>query len=315
MCKRSNRTRSKPDTVRETADPATTVTTIPLSALKRDGDFRLSFPLRPGSYHAFTRRFPGLPPLVVTPDNRVVFGHDHLAFLEEDGAQEVTACRGAYTLTSGLVLNYNLKQALDGINLYETLVFLRKMAPVAPLERIRRWVRIPHPVDDTVMDRLEALLDEAFIPALSAGLIDLETARRIVDLPSSDREPMIGLFTTVPFTQSQRRIILDMTEELLAGSQRSTSLRRLFRRLRLNRLETAERPQKKIISALASIRYPHLHAEERSWKDMIAALDIPEHITVKPATAFENRKIEVRAELEDVTALVQLIEKLKKNRS
>jgi len=101
---------------------------LKLADIHRDDAYDFSFPRCPQRYAGFETRFPGLPLLIVDTEKRLVWGHDYLRLLLGRGRKITTFLQEQLTPIEALLLNFNLSNRLFGLNLYEKLLFVKKMA-------------------------------------------------------------------------------------------------------------------------------------------------------------------------------------------
>ena len=149
--------------------------------LKQCDKFRLSFPLQPERYLKLMRSLEPVPLLVVNEANEVVFGEDLLPALQEEKC--IPAFRIDSDYKEALFLAFNLKSKFTGCNLYEKLVFLSKILPLADKEEIYRRSDPDIAINRPLESNLELLTSPLFATVLSAEQVTLKAAVQLLLLP------------------------------------------------------------------------------------------------------------------------------------
>jgi hypothetical protein len=282
---------------------------VNLEDLKPVDKFLLSYPLRPGQYHELSRIFAPLPLLIINREAEIVFGVDLFRFLASQKILETAALQVEIADQEALILNYNLKNKFTGLNLYEKLVFIKKILPLVPVPEIYRKSGLDIPLNRELEENLDLLLSTSFRDALITGYIGLKTGLRLCQFPVEDCDILLDLFKRVSFSSSHQLKIVEMTEEILFRDK--CPLAEIFDQLGFEQVLEAERPQKQIIAALYKYRYPvYLEAEEK-WQQEINRLDLPDNIKVIHPPFFEKKTLELSIRVQDRTELIKLIEKIK----
>jgi hypothetical protein len=284
---------------------------IKLAELRAADKFLLSFPLKPGLYHELKGKMAGLPVIIINNANQIVFGMDYYHFLVSQGAEYADVLQMDIPDKEALFLNYNLKTKLTGLNLYEKLVFIKKLSQLEPPVEAREvylQTGLDIHLDSELMEKLDLLLSTTFRGCLVEESIGLKTALLICRLAPGDREVLLELFAGIPFSSSHQLKILEMVEEILFRDK--CSLAEVFEKLQIGRYLEMEKPQKSIIDALFMYRNPVYMEEETRWEEEMKRLDLPGNVKVTHYPFFEKKEVEVTIRLADVGAFKELLQKL-----
>lgn len=287
---------------------------IKLTDVKPKDTYRLSFPLRPELYGELREKLPHFPLIILDSSGEVVFGIDYLEYLRTQDVTEVDVFKTEVTPKEALILNYNLKDKLTGLNLYEKLIFIQKIRPLAELSYVYGKTELDINVKPRLVKHLDLLLGPEFRGGLQAEAFSLKAALQLCGFEPGDRELLITLFSSVPFSSSHQLKILEMTEEILFRDK--CPLAEVFAKLDINgflepRSMETEKPQKKIIDTLFTFRNPAYVKSEASWAEEIKRLGAPGHIKITHFPFFEKRDMEVTVRVKTKEELENLIGKLK----
>jgi hypothetical protein len=271
----------------------------------------LSFPIRPGFYGELREKFAGLPFIIVNKENEIIFGSDYYHYLKTKSVVQVDVVRMDIFVKDALILNYNLKEKLTGLNLYEKLVFIAKITPLAGAAEIYRETGLDITINRELSGKLEVLLSDEFRDVLMDGVVTLKSALRLCDFQPGDREVSVDLFSRVSFTASHQQKILEMVEEVIFRDK--CSLAEIFEKLEISKYMEMEKPQKAIIDVLFKYRYPVYSEVEERWQEEVKRLDLPDNIKVTHYPFFEKKGLEVLIHVPDTTELKKMIEKIKQH--
>ncbi len=272
--------------------------------------FLLSFPLKPALYHELNEKLAGLPLIIINNANEVVFGVDYYHFLVSHGAEYADVLQIDIPDKEALFLNYNLKTRLTGLNLYEKLVFIKKISALeSPIEAREVYLQtgLDIHLDGELMEKLDILLSTTFRGCLVEESIGLKTALLICRLAPGDREVLLELFAGIPFSSSHQLKILEMVEEILFRDK--CSLAEVFEKLQIGQYLEMEKPQKSIIDALFMYRNPVYMEEEARWEEEMKRLELPGNVKVTHYPFFEKKEVEVTIRLADVGAFKELLDR------
>ena len=281
---------------------------VQLSDLKPTDKFLLSFPLKPELYYQLWEKFAHLPLIIINEENDIIFGIDFFRFLESQMVQEINVLQMNIADKEALILNYNLKEKFTGVNLYEKLVFTRKIIPLAPAEEIYQKTGLDIPINKELLEKLDLLLSTAFRDALLHEHISLKTGLKLCDFSPEDCDVLLEIFSKIPFSSSHQLKILEMVEEILYRDK--CSLAEIFEKLNIHQHLELERPQKNIIDELYKYRYPLYTETEEKWQEEIKALDLPGNIRVTHYPFFEKKQLELTIQVKDEDEFKKLIKKI-----
>jgi hypothetical protein len=285
---------------------------VTLENLKIADKFLLSFPLKPQFYHELRQKFANLPFIIVNKENEIIFGIDYYRFLKSNGIAYADVLRMDIADKEALFLNYNSKEKLTGLNLYEKLVFIKKVLFLVPLEEkaeIYRWTNLDIDINRELVDKLDLLLSTEFRSSLVNESISLKSGLTLCDFQSDDRDILLGLFAGIPFSSSHQLKVLEMVEEILFRDK--CTMAEVFERLNIDRYMELERPQKAIIDAFFKYRNPIYMESEAKWEEEMKRLNLPGNIKVTHYPFFEKKDLELTVQLKDGEEFKRLIEKLK----
>lgn len=285
------------------------IKSVKLADLKVVDKFLLSFPLRPELFHELWEKFAQLPLIIVNKENEIVFGIDYYRWLESRMRLETTVFQIDISDKDALILNYNLKEIFTGLNLYEKLVFVKKVMPLADETELYQKIDLDITINNELLAKLDLLLSTAFRDTLVNEYISLKSGLKLCDFPPGDSDVLLELFGRVPFSSSHQLKILEMTEEIVFRDK--YPLEGIFEKLGIWQHMEMEKPQKKIIDELFKYRYPTYIEAEEKWQAEIKNLRLPEKMKVMHFPFFEKKQIELTIQFQDVKELKELIKKLK----
>ena len=282
---------------------------LQLADINLDDVYDFSYPHLPERSSGLEEKFPGLPLLVIDRERRLVSGHDYRMLLRDRGIPRVRALEVDLPPADALLLNYNILRSLFGLNLYEELLFLKKISPLCPVEAIRRRSELPFTLNGKLLENLDLLLSEPFRVCLAAGRLGLPAALQLTALAAKDRRSLLSLFASCKFSESQQARIVQVLEETAFREKRSLAAQ--LAASGLGELLQQEMPQKKIIEALQALRYPaytRMEADWHFWRKKTA----PENIALAHAPLFAREEIQVTLTVKNRAAAETLLAKLKK---
>jgi len=283
--------------------------TLDLAAVDPDDAYAFTYPHLPERYEGIAEKFPGLPLLVIDRTRRVVSGHDYLLLLRQRAEIQAQAMQVDLAAADALILNYNLLHHLFGLNLYEKLLFLKKISPWCPDADIQRRAELNFTLSDHLRSSLDLLLAEPFRFCLAAGHLGMQAALRLADMAEEDRLAPLGLFRACKFSESQQVQVMKLLEE--SAFREKKNLAGLLSAAGLAALLEQEMPQKKIIAALQARRYPavaQMETDWHAWQKKVA----PTNVSVAHAPFFAREGVQVTVSLKNRAAAEKLLAKLKK---
>jgi hypothetical protein len=284
---------------------------VKLDDLKAGEKYCLSFPLRPELYNELREKFAGLPLIIINKENEIIFGIDYYHFLRSTDMVYVDALQINISHKDALILNYNLKDSLTGLNLYEKLVFIKRVIPLAESSEIYRKTGLDINVNQELVEKLDLLLSTTFRRSFVEETICLKTGLKLCDFLPDDQETLLDLFAKIPFTTSFQQKILEMAEEIIFRDK--CSMNEIFEKLNIEQyIDTdMEKPQRQIIDALFKHRNPIYTESEAKWEEEIKSLHLPDNMKVTHFPFFEKRNLELTIQLQDLEALKTFIDKIK----
>ena len=284
---------------------------LKLDDLKAEEKYCLSFPLKPELYNELREKLAGLPFIIINTENEIIFGIDTYHFLRSSGVTYGDALQIDISHKEALILNYNLKEKLTGLNLYEKLVFIKRVIPLAEKSEIYRKTGLDINLNRELVEKLDLLLSTTFRSSLMDETICLKTGLKLCDFHPDDREALLDLFIKILFTTSFQLKILELAEEILFRDK--CSMEEIFKKLNIKRyIDTdMEKPQKRIIDALFKYRNPIYMESEAKWEEEIKGLNLPDNMKVTHFPIFEKKQLELKINLQDIYNLKKFIEKIK----
>jgi hypothetical protein len=282
---------------------------VKLENISRDDIYDISFPHCPQRRAAIEEKFPGLPLLIVDQAKRVVWGHDYLRWLLGRGRKNAVTLEANIAPAAALFLNFNLSNRLFGLNLYEKLLFVKKIFGLCPCREIQRRADLDFNLNAALVQRLDALLSISMRQALAAGQLALKAALRLTDISLPDRRAVLGLFGKVKFSESQQQQVMQLLEETAFREKKSFA--RILAALGLNKLLKLEMPQHKIMAALNRRRFPACSRREDEWRQWQKKITVPGRLTLAHAPFFADEEIQISLTATNRLEAEELLRKLK----
>ncbi len=282
-----------------------------LADIRADDVHSISFPSIPGRYQGLEERFPGLPLLVVDGEKRVICGHDYLLLLRRRGQLRVPVLRIDLSAAESLLLNYNILDRLFGLNLYEKLLFIKKISPLIPANEIQRLVTLGFSLDGPLLQRLDLLLVEPFRSCLAAGRLGLKTALKLAGQGEADRLAQLHVFQACGFSESQQQQIAQMLEEVAFREKKPIAT--VLAAGGLPALLKREMPQKKVMAALSGMRYPAFSRMEKEWQAWQKKMAAASGLSLNHAPLFSRKEVQVTLTVKDRAEAEKLLLRLKKS--
>jgi len=283
---------------------------IQLADIAADDAYAFSYPHLPERWQGVEEKFPGLPLLVIDGQRRVLCGHDYLLLLRQRGTARAGALRLDLPPVECLALNYNVLDRLFGLNLYEKLLFVKKISPLLPDAEVLRRAHLGFPLNDELRRRLDVLLSEPFRLCLAAGRIGLKTALKLAGQPEADRLVQLQVLRSCGFSESQQWQMAQVLEEIAFREKKPIA--EVLAAGDLPGLLAGEMPQKKFLDALGELRYPALSRREREWEAWRKKTVPVRGVSVIHAPLFAREEIQVTLTVKDRDAAEKLLGKLKK---
>ena len=282
---------------------------VALKELSRDPAYDFSYPRLPGRSAGLADRFPGLPLLVVDQEKRIVWGHDHFRWLRAHCRKKAEVLAVDISPAQALFLNFNLSSLFFGLNLYEKLLFTRKISAHCTGQEIQRRADLGFALTDALLQRLDELLSAYFRPVLAAGRLGLKTALQLADFSLPDCRALLTLFKKVRFSESQQALVIQLLEE--TAFREKKSLASILAAARLGALLKREMPQKRIIDALQAVRYPALTRHEEEWRTWSRAAGAGKGLALTHSPLFASEEVQVTLSVKNRAAAEKLLQRLK----
>lgn len=282
---------------------------VKLDDLKAVEKYLLSFPLKPDIYNELKEKFPYLPFIIINSIDEIIFGIDYHHFLKSNDVVYVNTLQINISDKEALFLNINLKEKFTGLNLYEKLVFIRKVIRLAEKSEIYQKTGLDININQELIERLDLLLSTTFQSSFVKETISLKTGLKLCNFQPDNQESLLDLFSKIPFSTSHQLKILEMIEEILFRDK--CSIEEIFKKLKIKQYMGMEKPQKRIINEFFKYRNPIYAESEIQWQKEIKSLDLPENIKVTHYPFFERNQLEFTINLKDIRELKILIKRLK----
>jgi len=270
--------------------------------------FLLSFPLKPELYARLIEKFAPLPLIIINEAKEILFGIDLYRLIEMQNIRDIQVLQINISDKEGLFLNYNLKDKFTGLNLYEKLVFIKRISPLCKTEEIYRKTDLDIALTPQLTGRLDLLLSTLFRGPLINEQIDLKTGLKLCDFNPDDCEMLLQLFIQIPFSSSHRLKILELAEEIIFREKSPLNI--IFEKLNISALMETERPQKKILNELFTFRYPRYMEAEEKWNKEIRSMKIPNTIKVTHHPFFEKKQIDITMQVKELSELKKILGKI-----
>lgn len=296
------------------------IRSVYLSDLIENSSYALSFPIKTEGFDKLSLLLFPIPLIIVSPRNEIISGLDYYYFLKEneensgnkdtgESWKAIDVLEAELPFHEGLILNFNWKEKLTGLNLYEKLVFIKKIMPFVPVGDIYRKTALDIGIDKNLTERLDLLISDSFRDLLIRESITLKTALQICNFKIEDRERLLVLFGRVPFTSSHQQKIVEMIEEIIFRDK--MGIGDLFEKLDILSILESEKPQKRIIDAFFKCRFPVYQKEEDAWLSEIKGLKLPGNSRVTHFPFFEKKELELSISVKSIDELKSILQKLK----
>lgn len=284
-------------------------TDLKLEGISRDDAYDLSFPRCPERCAALEENFPGLPLLIVDKAQRLVWGHDYRRWLQGKDRKSAIIFMADVAPAAALFLNFNLSNRLFGLNLYEKLLFVRKITGLCPRAEIQRRAELDFPLNDALMGHLDALLNVSFRPLLAGGKLGLKAALRLTEIAAPDLRALLGLFKAVKLSESHQLQAVQLLEETAFREKKSFA--RILAAAAISALLKLEMPQQKIMEALNRLRFPACSQHESEWRRWQKDKAIPGRLVLAHEPFFASEEIQISLTAKNRQEAEALLRKLK----
>ena len=281
-----------------------------LNELKINEAYLLSYPPRPELCEELKKQFFDFPLIVINKKNEILSGIDfYHYFKEQKETGEIDVLQGDFTAKEALFLNFNLKNKFFGLNLYEKLIFVKRIVNLAGKPEIYAKTGLDINISRELLDKLEDVSGIEFKEILIKERITLKSAFMLCNFKKEDRGCLFDLFAAVYFSTSQQLKILEMTEEILFRDKVSAA--DMFEKLKIREYFEAEKPQKKIIDEIFKHRFPVYSEKECEWKKTIKNLHLPDNVKISHYPFFEKKQVDLHISLQEPAELEKIITRIK----
>jgi hypothetical protein len=282
---------------------------VKLADISRDNAYDFSFPRSLQRFAALAKKFPGLPLLIVDQAKRLVWGHGYFHFLLRRGQKSTVVLETDITPAEAFFLNFNLSNRLFKLNLYEKLLFVKKLSGLCPGAEIQRRAELDFQLNDMLLQRLDEILSVSLRPVLASGQLSLKAALRLTDISLSDRRALLGLYKQVKFSESHQLLVIQLLEETAFREKKTFA--RILVSLALTDLLKLEMPQQKIMDALNRRRFPVFSRHESEWRQWQKKITIPGRLTIAHVPFFANEEIQISLTAKNKQEAEEILRKLK----
>ena len=259
--------------------------------------YSLSYPPAPERGAALAEKFPGLPLLIADKAKRLVWGHDHFRYLLDRGRESAAVLVADLAAADALVLNYNLSNRLFGLNLYEKLLFVKKISPLLDDAEIRRRAELGFALSEPLRQALGVLLSGPFRASLAAGRLGLRTALQLAGMEEADRLALLAVLDSCGFSESQQALVTQMLEEVSFREKRPVAA--LLAAAEMQAPLAGEMPQKKFLAALHALRYPAWDRREQEWRAWQKKAAAGRALSLDHAPYFAREEVRVTLTVKD----------------
>jgi len=283
---------------------------IRLSELKIDALYILSYPIRPEICHQIMKKISPLPVMIINSKNSIIHGIDNYFYLKTRNQISVNAFKIDLPPREALILNYNLKEKLFGVNQYEKLIFLKKIRHYFKPEELHQKAELKISISRELLSKLDLLCSDEYKNILIHEKINLKTALKICDFKKKGQKALLDLFTNINFSSSQQIILIEMLEEILFRDK--STIEKILEKIKIAPLLGLEKPQKKILGQIYKLRYPLYTQMDNEWREKIKKMKLPDPIKIFHAPFFEKKEIQLKAIFRSLDEAEEILAKLKK---
>jgi hypothetical protein len=274
-----------------------------------DDALDITFPRHPQRAAELERKFPGLPLLIVDQGLRLVWGHEYMRCLLDRGEDHAWGLKMDVAADQALLLNFNLSNRMFGLNLYEKLLFVKKISRYLKPDEIQRQADLGFALNDELLQQLDRLLHVSSRRLLAAGQLCLKAALRVAAFPARDRRALLKLFSQVRLSESQQLLAAQMLRE--SAFREKKPLVNLLRALPLDALLAQEMPQQRIMAEIRRQRFPELTRCEAEWRQWEKKRSVPGRLTLAHVPLFAGKEIQISLTVKNRLEADKLLEKLK----
>lgn len=286
------------------------VINIRLANINIDDFYNLSHPVRPEICYQIMKKMSPLPAMIINNNNILIHGIDIYYYFKAKKQISVEAFKIDILPEEALILNYNLKEKLFGINLYEKLLFIKKMRPYINPKELQKKTKLNIPINPELLSKLDLLCGNEYKNVLIDEKISLKTALKICLFKKKDQKVLLKVFQKIAFSVSQQLKLIEMFEELLFRDK--CAIEDIMNKVKINRFLDQEKPQKKILSQIFKLRYPLYTKMENEWQEEVKKIKLPNQVNIFHAPFFEKKEIELKAKFKNLDEIKEMLGKRKK---
>jgi len=280
------------------------------SDIALDDLYAFSYPPAPERWQSVAERFPGLPLLIVDRRQRVVCGHDRLPLLRQGGESRFTALQVDLPPDDCLLLNFNILELLFGLNLFEKLLFVKKISLHLAVAEIQRRAGLGFPLNEALLQGLPLLLSQPFRDCLAAGRLGLKTALKLAAQDEKDQLAQLQVFQACGFSDSQQWQLVHMLEEIAFRDKKLVAA--VLAACDLQPLLAGEMPQKRVLDVVHELRYPELSRREKEWQAWRRKAEADGGVVLTHVPLFAREEVQVTLTVKNPGAAEKLLQRLKK---
>jgi hypothetical protein len=210
---------------------------------------------------------------------------------------------------AALFLNFNLSNRLFGLNLYEKLLFVKKVSGLCPVVEIQRRAELDFNLNDVLFQSLDALLNVSLRQVLATGQLGLKAALRLIGFSVYDQRALLSLFMKVRFSESHQLLVMQILEETAFREKKSFA--RILAVLPLAHLLELEMPQHKIMEALNRRRFPAFSRRESEWRQWQKKKAVPGRVALTHIPFFASDEVQILLTAKNRLEAEELLRKLK----
>lgn len=286
------------------------IKTIKIHNLNINEAYVLSYPPRPELCEKLEKQFFDFPRIVINQQDEIIFGIDFfLYFNAQKETGEIDVLQGDFSDKEALFLNFNLRDRFFGLNLYEKIIFVKKIVNLAGKPEIYARTGLDININRELLNKLEDVSGSEFKEILIKERITLKSAFMLCNFKKEDRGCLLDLFAAVYFSTNQQLKILEMVEEILFREKISAA--DMFKKLEIRDYFEIEKPQKTIIDKIFKHRFPVYSEKECEWQKAIKDLQLPDNVKISHYPFFEKKQVDVRISLQDPAELEKIITRIK----
>jgi len=282
---------------------------VDLNTLIPEDDFRISIPSDPGLHEIFSKRFPGIPPIVINPGKVIISGYDSYDFMITNNVEQSEVFVTNIETKEGLFLGYNSRAAIKPLSIYEKLNFLKNITKFTNADEIYERTHLGIRIDENLISLLSELTIGLTGELLTENRISLKTALRLCTYSEENKKELAGIFSNVSFSSSNELNLLDMISDLCFREK--TNVKSILKLINSEALYEEKDASTALLSGLSRLRYPSFTDHENEWNSEIGKIKIPFKHSIHHSPFFEKKSVELKLFLDSIEKIKQISEKLR----